>query len=204
LAADQEFLRPTVEAVLQELLEAEMTEALGAEKRERTPARLGYRSGYYGRMLVTRVGTWSCGCRRTAPAASRPSCSNATSARRRRWWRRSPRCTSRACRPGDHRRAVRPQPLGRGDYDWLIRSAADSSARVPYSPLSGTRCQRSARARALTSVRSGCEFEVGAISLPSGATMRLRPPRRCKRSGIHTTSDRDQARDHRPHPHVAI
>jgi transposase-like protein len=33
-----------------------MDEALGAEKSERTPNRLGYRSGYYGRTLVTRVG----------------------------------------------------------------------------------------------------------------------------------------------------
>jgi putative transposase len=56
LAQDRDFLRPIVEAVLQELLEAEMTEALGAGKGERTPARLGYRSGYYGRTLVTRVG----------------------------------------------------------------------------------------------------------------------------------------------------
>src|SRR5688500_8131700 len=56
VAADRDFLRPLVQAVLQELLEAEMTEALGAEKGERTPERLGYRSGYYGRTLVTRVG----------------------------------------------------------------------------------------------------------------------------------------------------
>jgi Transposase, Mutator family len=56
LAADQDFLRPLVQAVLQELLEAEMTEALGAEKGERTPARLGYRAGYYPRTLITRVG----------------------------------------------------------------------------------------------------------------------------------------------------
>jgi len=56
LAEDQDFLRPLVQAVLQELLEAEMTEALCAGKGERTPARLGYRSGYYGRTLVTRVG----------------------------------------------------------------------------------------------------------------------------------------------------
>src|SRR5918998_1791113 len=56
LAEDQDFLRPLVQAVLQELLEAEMTEALGAEKGERTPERLGYRSGYYTRTLVTRVG----------------------------------------------------------------------------------------------------------------------------------------------------
>src|ERR671911_336858 len=56
LAADRDFLRPLVQAVLQELLEAEMTEALCAEKGERTPSRLGHRSGYYGRTLVTRVG----------------------------------------------------------------------------------------------------------------------------------------------------
>jgi putative transposase len=56
LAQDRDFLRPIVEAVLQELLEAEMSATLGAEKGERTAARLGYRSGYYGRTLVTRVG----------------------------------------------------------------------------------------------------------------------------------------------------
>jgi transposase-like protein len=56
LVEDRDFLRPVVETVLQELLEAEMTEALGAEKGERTPQRLGHRSGYYGRTLVTRVG----------------------------------------------------------------------------------------------------------------------------------------------------
>jgi len=41
---------------MQEMLEAEMTDALQAEKGERTAARLGYRSGYYTRTLVTRVG----------------------------------------------------------------------------------------------------------------------------------------------------
>ena len=56
LSEDQDFLRPLVQAVLQELLEAEMTVALGAEKCERTLARLGHRSGYYDRTLVTRVG----------------------------------------------------------------------------------------------------------------------------------------------------
>src|SRR5205814_9986122 len=33
-----------------------MTEALGAEKGERSVGRQGYRSGYYGRTLITRVG----------------------------------------------------------------------------------------------------------------------------------------------------
>jgi putative transposase len=56
LAEDQDFLRPLVQAVLQELLEAAMTEALGAATGARTPDRLGYRAGCYGRALVTRGG----------------------------------------------------------------------------------------------------------------------------------------------------
>ena len=56
LRGDEEFLRALVRTALQEVLEAEMTEALGAEKGERTAGRLGYRSGYYGRTLITRVG----------------------------------------------------------------------------------------------------------------------------------------------------
>jgi transposase-like protein len=56
LAEDQEFLRALVRMALQEVLEAEMTEALGAEKGERAVGRQGYRSGYYGRTLITRVG----------------------------------------------------------------------------------------------------------------------------------------------------
>lgn len=49
-------LKGLLREVLQEVLEQEMTEAIGAEKGERTAGRLGYRSGYYGRTLVTRVG----------------------------------------------------------------------------------------------------------------------------------------------------
>ena len=56
LADDEEFLRALVRTALQEVLEAEMTEALGAEKGERASGRQGYRSGYYGRTLITRVG----------------------------------------------------------------------------------------------------------------------------------------------------
>ena len=56
LAGDEEFLRALVRTALQEVLEAEMTEALGAEKSERAVGRLGYRSGYYGRTLITRIG----------------------------------------------------------------------------------------------------------------------------------------------------
>lgn len=56
LGQDRDFLKPLVQATLQELLEAEMSEALGAEKGERTEGRLGYRSGYYSRSLITRIG----------------------------------------------------------------------------------------------------------------------------------------------------
>ena len=56
LTGDEEFLRALVRTALQGVLEAEMTEALGADKGERTAGRLGYRSGYYGRTLITRVG----------------------------------------------------------------------------------------------------------------------------------------------------
>ncbi len=56
LLADPDGLREVVRAVMQEMLEAEMSAALVAEKGERTPERLGYRSGYYGRTLITRVG----------------------------------------------------------------------------------------------------------------------------------------------------
>jgi putative transposase len=55
-AGSPDGLREIVRAVMQEMLEAEMTDALGAEKGERTAARLGSRSGYYSRTLITRVG----------------------------------------------------------------------------------------------------------------------------------------------------
>lgn len=56
LLSNPDGLHEVIRAVMQEVLEAEMDEALGASKGERTAERLGYRSGYYGRTLVTRVG----------------------------------------------------------------------------------------------------------------------------------------------------
>lgn len=56
LQSNPDGLHEVIRAVMQEVLEAEMDEALGASKGERTAERLGYRSGYYGRTLVTRVG----------------------------------------------------------------------------------------------------------------------------------------------------
>ena len=56
LLQNPDGLRDVIRAVMQEVLEAEMDEALGASKGERTAERLGYRSGHYGRTLITRVG----------------------------------------------------------------------------------------------------------------------------------------------------
>ena len=57
LLDDPGFLKEIVERVLQELLEAEMTEHIGAAPYERTEKRTGHRNGYKPRTLRTRVGT---------------------------------------------------------------------------------------------------------------------------------------------------
>jgi putative transposase len=57
IGEDQDFIRGIVQIAVQEFLEAEMNEALGAAKGERTEGRLGYRSGHYPRKLIARVGT---------------------------------------------------------------------------------------------------------------------------------------------------
>jgi transposase-like protein len=56
MGANHDKLREIVQDLLQEMLEGEMTEALGAGKSERSEGRIGYRSGHYNRTLITRVG----------------------------------------------------------------------------------------------------------------------------------------------------
>ena len=50
-------LKKLVESVLNQVLEAQMTEHLGADRHERTEERAGYRNGVRERALTTRVGT---------------------------------------------------------------------------------------------------------------------------------------------------
>jgi len=57
LSENEDLLRQLMQSAVQEFLEAEMNDALGASKSERSAARLGYRSGSYPRKLITRVGT---------------------------------------------------------------------------------------------------------------------------------------------------
>ncbi len=51
-----DLIRSVVEIVLNELLEVQFSEQLGAGPYERSPERLGYRARYYRRSLVARVG----------------------------------------------------------------------------------------------------------------------------------------------------
>jgi putative transposase len=57
LLDEPNFLRQILERVLQEMLEAEMTEHIGAAPYERSEKRTGQRNGYKPRALRTRVGT---------------------------------------------------------------------------------------------------------------------------------------------------
>ena len=56
LLAGGDVVRELFREVLQEVMEAEMTETLQAKPGERTSERLGLRSGSYSRTLITRVG----------------------------------------------------------------------------------------------------------------------------------------------------
>ncbi len=56
LLSGQDGLAKLVEAVLNQVLEAQVSEALGAERFERSEDRRGYRNGYRTRTLYTRVG----------------------------------------------------------------------------------------------------------------------------------------------------
>ena len=55
MTQDEDWLRGMVQGLVQEVLEGRWTRR-EARKHERTEGRLGYRSGYYSRTLVTRVG----------------------------------------------------------------------------------------------------------------------------------------------------
>ena len=56
LLTNQDGLAKLVESVLNQILEAQASETLGAERYERTDVREGYRNGYRPRQLYTRVG----------------------------------------------------------------------------------------------------------------------------------------------------
>lgn len=56
LLSSQDGLAKLVEGVLNQILEAQVSESLGADKHQRSEQRVGYRNGYRPRQLYTRVG----------------------------------------------------------------------------------------------------------------------------------------------------
>jgi len=88
-----EALRALLQATVQEVLEAEMHEALGATKGERSGRRARLSQWLLWRELTTRMARWSCGCRRIAAGCFAPTCSLA--AKKRCCWR-SPKFMSKA------------------------------------------------------------------------------------------------------------
>ena len=56
IAQDRDLIKSLVKEALDQILQAEMSECVGAEPGERTELRTGYRAGYYSRGSITRVG----------------------------------------------------------------------------------------------------------------------------------------------------
>jgi transposase-like protein len=56
VSEDRDLMKALLRETLQEVLDGEMTEVLGAAAGERTDSRTGYRAGYYSRNWVTRIG----------------------------------------------------------------------------------------------------------------------------------------------------
>ena len=79
LEGDEDYLPSMISVIVQATPKAEVIAAPGAEKGEWTSGRPGYRSGYYARSSVTRVGTLEL----RAPRG-RGGCSSATGVPRRR------------------------------------------------------------------------------------------------------------------------
>ena len=103
LIDDPTFLKEIIERVLQELLEAEMSEHIGAAPYERTTERKGHRNGHKPRTLRTRVGTLNLLIPRIGKGPSPSGCSPVTKETRRHLFWRSCRCTWRESLPGRSR-----------------------------------------------------------------------------------------------------
>ena len=78
-------MRVLLEQVLNQVLEAEMTEHLGAERYQRTDERRAYRNGYRSRRLTTRLGTLTLSVPQTRDVSFSTELLGVTSARNRPW-----------------------------------------------------------------------------------------------------------------------
>jgi putative transposase len=57
LSQETDFLKPLLKSLMNEILEGEMSETVGAENYQRSEERRGYRAGHYSRKYITRVGS---------------------------------------------------------------------------------------------------------------------------------------------------
>ena len=80
LLSNPDGLQEVIRAVMQEVLEAEVEEALGASKGNAHRSGWAIARAITGAPLSPVSASSSCGSHRTVPAASPPSCSSATSA----------------------------------------------------------------------------------------------------------------------------
>lgn len=102
----EDWLCPLVQDVVQQVLEGEMSEQLGAGKYQCKDGRGGYRSGYYRRKLTTRVGTIELRVPqdRDGRFSTEVFERYQRHEREKRRWPRWRRCASRACRRARSRR----------------------------------------------------------------------------------------------------
>src|SRR5215210_5159735 len=56
VAQDRDLLKSLTQEALEQVMQAEMSEFLGAAAGERSEQQRGYRAGYYSRGLITRIG----------------------------------------------------------------------------------------------------------------------------------------------------
>ena len=88
LLGSQDGLAKLVESVLNQILEAQVSESLGADRHERSEERQGYRNGYRVRTLYTRVGPVTLQVPQTRDGSFSTDISSATSvASKRLCWR---------------------------------------------------------------------------------------------------------------------
>ena len=103
---EKDALKNILREVLQRSREGDDRFA-GAGKSERSPARLGYRSGYYERSLITRVGKLELRVPQDGMDTFQPSYSSAIKDLRKRWYRPWPRCTCKGYQPERSRQSQR-------------------------------------------------------------------------------------------------
>jgi hypothetical protein len=89
VAGHGDLMKALMKEALQEVLEGEMSEFLGAAPGQRTESRTGYRAAYHSGSLITRIGKLEMCVPRDRNGNSRPPCSTARRGARERWWGRA-------------------------------------------------------------------------------------------------------------------